>query len=188
MSQSALASILVFDDDPAIAGVRAGGVELIVLDYQLTGMVTGLDYYVTLQEAGYDLPVIMVTGFGQQATIIDALRAGVRDFVTKADRYLEYLPEAVRRVLKQVRTEQQLAAAEERIVTQASLLDKASDAGHQQRHHGKTPIGGAFFSGPAAGKHRRIGGRNRPRVQQPAPGNLRIHPVRDERTRPGGAT
>ena len=153
MSHSSLGSILVFDDDPAIArlhkksleraghrvavactadeataAVRAGGVELIVLDYQLTGMVTGLDYYVTLQEAGYDLPVIMVTGFGQQATIIDALRAGVRDFVTKADRYLEYLPEAVRRVLKQVRTEQQLAAAEERIVTQASLLDKATDA------------------------------------------------------------
>lgn len=153
MSQSALGSILVFDDDPAIArlhrksleragyrvvvactaeeataAVRAGDVELIVLDYQLSGMVTGLDYYVTLQEAGYDLPVIMVTGFGQQATIIDALRAGVRDFVTKAERYLEYLPEATRRVLHQVKTEQQLAAAKERIRTQASLLDKATDA------------------------------------------------------------
>jgi PAS domain S-box-containing protein len=152
-AESRSGRILVLDDDPgtallhkksleragycvAVAGtaeeatvaIRQGDVELVVLDYQLTGMLTGLDYYLALQEVGYDLPVIMVTGFSHQATIINALRAGVRDFVTKSENYLEYLAEAARRVMKQVRIERQLAAAEERIRTQASLLDKATDA------------------------------------------------------------
>lgn len=153
MSDISMGRILVVDDDPATArlhqkyleragyrvavaltveqateAIAHGDVQLVVLDYQLSGAFTGLDYYVTLKEAGHDLPVIMVTGFGHQATIINALRAGVHDFVTKADRYLDYLPEAVRRVLRQVCTERQLALAEERIRTQASLLDKATDA------------------------------------------------------------
>ncbi len=146
-------SILVVDDDPATArlhqkhleragyriavaetaeaaslAIADGGVELVVLDYRLSGELTGLEYYVHLKAAGFQLPVIMVTGFSQQSTVIEALRLGVRDFVTKSDRYLEYLPEAVRRVLKVVQTERQLAEAEERIRTQAALLNKATNA------------------------------------------------------------
>ena len=114
--------VVVGTAEDATEAIRQGDVDLVVLDYQLTGTVTGLDYYVTLQEAGYDLPVIMVTGFSQPVMIINALRSGVRDFVTKSDGYLEYLTEAARRVLKQVHTERQLAEAEEQIRTQASLF------------------------------------------------------------------
>jgi len=145
--------ILVVDDDPATATlhrkcleragylvsvartteaatriIAAGDVELVVLDYRLSGKMTGLVYHMQLKQAGYELPVIMVTGFSQEATVIEALRSGVRDFITKSNRYLDYLPEAVGRVLKQVRTERQLVAAEERIRTQAALLDKATNA------------------------------------------------------------
>jgi PAS domain S-box-containing protein len=57
---------------------------------------------------GYDLPIIMVTGFSDESTAIEALRQGVRDFVPKTTHYLDYLPDAVERVLNTVRTEQQL--------------------------------------------------------------------------------
>lgn len=87
---------------------------MILLDYRLPGGADGLDFYERLEAAGYDPPVILVTGFGNEATAIQALRVGVRDFVTKSAEYLEYLPEAVERVLRQVRTESQLAASEER--------------------------------------------------------------------------
>ena len=130
-------TILIIDDDPisalmerrslvragytveiaatpaeALHKINHGGVALIVLDYRLGGAVTGLDFYAQLKAAGHDLPVIMVTGMSDEPTVIEALRAGVNDFVSKSKEYLHYLPAAVERVLVQSRTKQRLLEAE----------------------------------------------------------------------------
>src|SRR6267143_4031207 len=73
--------------EEAMAKIKAGGVLLILLDYRLPGERTGLDVYAQLKATGHDIPVIMVTGYGDEATVIQALRAGVRDFVTKSVKY-----------------------------------------------------------------------------------------------------
>ena len=104
--------------------LRQEEVALIVLDYNLPG-INGLEFYEQLKAAGQDIPVIIVTGFSRESTIIEALRAGVRDFVTKSMEYLDYLPEAVERVLKQVHTEKQLALSEARL---AGIIASAKDA------------------------------------------------------------
>ncbi|AWM39442.1 Blue-light-activated protein [Gemmata obscuriglobus] len=128
------ATVLIIEDDPGIAALeldrleeagyqcvtaadpgeafealRSQGIDLILLDYRLPGGMNGLQFYDRMRAAGYDQPVILVTGFGNEATVIQALRVGVRDFVTKSLEYLDYLPDAVGRVLGQVRTEHQLA-------------------------------------------------------------------------------
>ncbi len=100
-------------------------VDLILLDYRLPGGVDGLDFYSRVKTSGSNVPVILVTGFSNEATVIQALRMGVRDFVTKSVEYLEYLPEAVQRVLRQVHTEHQLAESEARL---ASIIATATDA------------------------------------------------------------
>ena len=47
----------------------------------------------------------------------------VRDFLTKSAEYLDYLPEAVARVLRQVRTEHRLAQSEARL---AGIVNSAN--------------------------------------------------------------
>ena len=49
----------------------------------------------------------------------------MRDLITKSAEYLDYLPEAVEHVLRQVRTEPQLAESEARLT---STIDSANDA------------------------------------------------------------
>ncbi len=98
----------------ALARARAGGIDLAVLDYCLAHNVTGLDVFDQFQEAGHKFPVILVTAFNQESTVIDALRKGVRDFVAKSINYLDYLPEAVDRVIKQTQIEMRLAESEAR--------------------------------------------------------------------------
>src|SRR4051812_2236435 len=125
-----LATILIVEDDPGIAElekdrleeagyairvattadealeeVRRRDVDLILLDYRLPGNVDGLEFHARVRAAGFDIPVILVTGFSNESTVIRALRSGVRDFVTKSVEYLDYLPEAVGRVLRAVQTE-----------------------------------------------------------------------------------
>jgi PAS domain S-box-containing protein len=114
--------------EDAFARVAEGGADLIILDYNLSDNVTGLDFYARLKAAGYDIPVIMVTGSSDEETIIQALRAGVRDFVTKSLKYLDYLPEAVERVLAQERTRRALAKSQEDLSQSASLLVSTLEA------------------------------------------------------------
>lgn len=95
--------------EQALEVIRGSGVDLLVLDNQLASTEDGLSFYSRLKSLGYDLPVILVTGYSDDATIVRALRAGVRDYVFKSTEYLDYLPEAVRRVLEQERTKAELA-------------------------------------------------------------------------------
>jgi signal transduction histidine kinase len=78
-----------------------------VLDNRLAGAEDGLEFHARLRAEGTDLPVIMVTGYSDDATIVRALRAGVRDYIFKSVEYLDYLPEACRRVLDQVRVQRE---------------------------------------------------------------------------------
>ncbi|SIT45916.1 PAS/PAC sensor hybrid histidine kinase [Paraburkholderia ribeironis] len=83
--------------------LAAGSPDLLVLDYQLSGPQTGLDFFRRLRAEGVRIPAILVTGFTDESRVIEALRAGVSDVVPKSGGYLDYLPEAVERVLSQVR-------------------------------------------------------------------------------------
>ncbi|HEY2024150.1 hybrid sensor histidine kinase/response regulator [Paraburkholderia sp.] len=138
------AYVLVVDDDEGIlrlarrsleragcqvaicAGVEAarerlatGGPDLLVLDYQLSGPETGLDFFRHLRAEGIQIPAILVTGFTDESRVIEALRAGVSDVVPKSGDYLDYLPEAVERVLSQVRL--QRASDEARLLRDREL-------------------------------------------------------------------
>jgi len=76
--------------------------DVLVLDYQLDGAETGLDFFRRLRGEDVRVPAILVTGFTDESRVIAALRAGVSDVVPKSGDYLDYLPEAVARVLAQV--------------------------------------------------------------------------------------
>src|SRR5271157_208711 len=111
--------------EEALDQLRRHHVDLLLLDYRLSGDLDGLDVYLECKAIGFELPVILVTGFSNEAVAIRALRAGVRDLITKSAEYLDYLPEAVERVLRQVRTERRLAESEARLT---SIIDSANDA------------------------------------------------------------
>jgi PAS domain S-box-containing protein len=138
------ARILLVEDDPGVArleqlrleragyavaaaataaeGLRevaaAGGVDLIVLDQQLSPGTSGLEFFRQVKAAGYNVPAILVTGMQEESLLVEAMRAGVRDFVPKTQNFLNHLEPIVTRVLDQVRTERELA--ESRIVARAN--------------------------------------------------------------------
>ena len=139
MELQSRATILLVEDDPGIArlerlrleragytvataataeeGLRKvaeGGIELIVLDQQLTPGTSGLEFFRQIKAAGYNVPAILVTGMQEENLLVEALRAGVRDFVPKTQHFLNHLEPIVTRVLDQVRTERELA--ESRII------------------------------------------------------------------------
>ena len=116
--------VCVTNAEDALRRIQEGDIALAVLDQMLSGDTTGLELYKQLKASGCDLPVIMVTGKSDEAVVIEALRLGVRDFITKSPEYLTYLPEAIDATLGQARLEQRLKESEERF---RSLVQNASD-------------------------------------------------------------
>jgi signal transduction histidine kinase len=130
-------TILVLEDDPGIgrlqrlqlerAGFRvelttktadaraclaAQRIDLLMLDYQLSEPTNGLEFYRALQQENRDVPAILVTGYGDEARVIEAMRAGVRDFIPKTPNFIELVAPTVERVMRQVQSERQLLEAE----------------------------------------------------------------------------
>ena len=75
----------------------------LILDVRLPGM-SGLDLLEQLRDRGVDVPVLVVTGYGDVSMAVQALKAGVLDFLEKPfnpqqllDRIQQSLQEAGRR-------------------------------------------------------------------------------------------
>src|SRR4051794_3776701 len=88
-----------------LARVRQGDVDLVVLDQNLPGGVSGLDLYRQMKDAGHGVPAILVTALNDETILLRALRSGVNDFVPKTPDYFDYLLPAVERVLREARAE-----------------------------------------------------------------------------------
>lgn len=87
--------------------------DLLLLDYRIPDVRDGITFYREITASGVTIPAVMVTGLADERVIIDALRAGIRDFVTKSPAYLDYLPEAVGRVMEQERNARERRRAED---------------------------------------------------------------------------
>ena len=111
--------------DEGLDAAKRGGFGLLILDQNLPGGATGLGLYRLIREAGLDIPAILVTGFTSVEIVVDALRAGVHDFLPKTPEYLDHLLPAVERVLKERQSVRDLAAARESLVREQAARTAA---------------------------------------------------------------
>lgn len=93
--------VLVITDSGAkcLEAMATTSYDLLLLDKHLPDM-DGLDILPRLRSKGNTVPVVMVTGVGDDETVYAALRAGASDYVAKKDDYLARLPAVLRAVLK----------------------------------------------------------------------------------------
>lgn len=96
---------------------------LIVVDYRLPDGHAGqlLDW---LHEAKQDVPVVVVTGNGDEHVAVEMMKWGARDYLIKNSQTLDLLPEVVGRVLEQERLRHELQEAQQRYQI---IVDNISD-------------------------------------------------------------
>ncbi len=101
--------------------------DLFFLDYRL-GEWNGLDLLKEIRDKGYTIPIIMLTGQGDQETAVQAMKAGANDYLVKSHLSAENLSKAVRHAIKFSREEQQRIKAEKSLQAQGVLLQGVSEA------------------------------------------------------------
>ncbi|MCE9532722.1 MAG: response regulator [Planctomycetes bacterium] len=93
----------VADAESALLHANQHAIDLAILDWNLGTGSDGLSLLEDLVEFHPDIVAIMVTGFAHQATPLDALRMGVRDYLDKnQDLNRETFLAAVRRQLERI--------------------------------------------------------------------------------------
>lgn len=85
----------------ALQLLARGGVELIISDYKMPGL-SGLEFLELLTSEGFDIPLIMLTGYASIEHAVASIKAGAVDYITKPVRP-EQLTLAVEQALELVR-------------------------------------------------------------------------------------
>ena len=113
------------DAESALVQANQQTVDLAVLDWNLGAGNDGLQLLEDLTLFNPDVVAIMVTGFAHQATPLDAMRMGVRDYLDKnQDLDRATFLRAVRRQLDRIRPARRERQLHQRLVAFRSAVEK----------------------------------------------------------------
>src|SRR5947209_2054655 len=119
------------DAEAALVHADRHTIDLAILDWNLGAGNDGLQLLEDLYLFNPDVVAIMVTGYAHQATPLDAMRMGVRDYLDKnQDLDRETFLAAVRRQLDRIRPakRERRLRSEERRVGKACMVRRATGA------------------------------------------------------------
>ena len=116
------ASIQCFDQAEACIGeLEIRTPEIIIVDYMMPGM-NGLEFLDVLNRTGKGIPVLMVTGQGNEGVAARAMQAGAWDYLVKSTEFFELLPCIVGKVLREKGLQRSLKESEQRYRSVGDLL------------------------------------------------------------------
>jgi len=100
----------------AITRLGSGDINLVILDLHLPDS-DGLDTFRKVQSAASNLPIIILTGNGDEETAIAAVREGAQDYLVKGEITINLLVRTACYAVERKRTETMLRESEERYRT-----------------------------------------------------------------------
>jgi PAS domain S-box-containing protein len=95
----------------------------VIVDYHLPQM-TGTEVIRKLRETGLQIPVIMVTGQGDEEVAVTAMKSGASDYVVKTQGYFRKLPAVIEKAIETCELQSRLKDSEDKY---RRLAENAND-------------------------------------------------------------
>ena len=112
----------VIDAEGFNQALSTSNFNLVITDYQLHWS-DGLTVLHKIKERYPNCPVIMCTGSGSQEVAVEAMKAGLDDYIVKSPKHFVRLPGAVRSALKRAESQQKAEHLEMRLESLLNRLD-----------------------------------------------------------------
>ncbi|OPL15339.1 MAG: hypothetical protein AVO38_10735 [delta proteobacterium ML8_D] len=87
--------------------------DIIITDYLMPGM-NGIEFLEALNQTDKDIPVIMITGQGNESLAVQAMKLGARDYLVKAPNFFILLPGVIDKVVCEQKLKEELRRSEEK--------------------------------------------------------------------------
>jgi len=101
--------------------------DLVLLDYRLPGE-TGLDILKEMRVHNINIPVVIVTGHGDEEIALQAIRMGAADYLIKNPGYLHQLTYVIETAIKNAEREKEQAELKESQARLLALFNNTQDA------------------------------------------------------------
>lgn len=95
------------DPEMALSDLGSKEYDLIFVDYLLGGL-TGLEVFKAIREKGCDTPVVFLTGQGSEQIAVEAMKAGVVDYIVKGELCINTLQRVVDNALAKYELEREV--------------------------------------------------------------------------------
>ncbi len=106
--------------------------DLIFLDY-LLGVETGLEVFHEMRQAGCNLPTIMLTGHGSEEVAVEAMKAGVSDYLVKGRITPDSLRLVISNTLQKFKMQQEIGEQRKSLIDaerQRVMMESVAAASH----------------------------------------------------------
>lgn len=100
---------------------------ILLLDYRLPDG-TGLDVLQEIKQRNITIPVIMITGQGDERVAVKAIQQGAADYLQKSGDFLLTLPALIQKTIQNHRLQQEILSSSAQVRYQALLLENVHDA------------------------------------------------------------
>ena len=97
-----------------------GVYSVVLLDYNLPKR-NGLKILKDIRKEGYDIPVIMVTGQGDEMVAVESIKQGAQDYIIKSTNYLKILPGTISKVIEGYKLKKEKEKLEQRLIQSEKL-------------------------------------------------------------------
>ncbi len=83
-------------------------IDIILIDYMLPGD-NGLELFRQIKQNEINIPVVFITGSGNESVAVEAIKLGAQDYIVKdpLGNYLEIIPIVIKKALSQWKSEQE---------------------------------------------------------------------------------
>ena len=115
--------------DEALARLASNAYDCVLLDYQLPGS-NGLETLAAIRGGGFDVPVVALTGHGDEELAVALMKAGAADYLTKGTLQPERLERSLRYALalhRADRERRELLEREREAREEAQTANRAKD-------------------------------------------------------------
>jgi signal transduction histidine kinase len=115
------------DASSALQQIRTASFDCALFDFRMPGS-DGLELLRQIRADGVGTPVIMLTGFGDEQTAVDLMKAGASDYLPKNSLTPQRLGQSVRSVVRVREAEVEAGRAEDQLRIYASQLRSLAEA------------------------------------------------------------
>lgn len=122
------------DADDALTLIGKMELDCIFLDYHLPGK-NGLALVKQIRHMGIQVPLIVLTGQGNEQTAVELMKAGASDYLPKSKLSAEAIARLLRSAMRVYRAEQTLEETNRRLREKNQLLEQKNAELKRQRRH-----------------------------------------------------
>ena len=105
--------------------------DIIITDYLLPGM-NGIEFLKALKHKNNQIPVIMITGQGDETIAVYSMKLGAWDYIVKSADFFVLLPSVVEQVLREWRLKESLRKSEKRFQVLSQQLMRTQEIERQR--------------------------------------------------------